>query len=1005
MAIVVPFIGAAIGAGIGGTFLGVAAASWGYLAGSLLASSLSKSPNQQGPRLQDLSITGTDFGQGISWVCGTPRLAPQVVWVSKLREIANTQKAGKGGGSKVTNYTYECDVILRLTENVTQGVGRHWINSELTAVEKAGPMPPTNFLDGGAEAISLVKWLSKKQGLWNSLTVYTGDQSQLPDPTYEAAVGTGRAPAFRGGTTIAIQGLQLGGGKQLPNFEHQANTLEAMDLSGVIINAPFNDVVEADDQAPSPLNATISGSTVDFLPDRMVMGPEDDQVSFIGGKAAGNSYVGTPRFYMAFDYAIEVVAPGSLLGTLQPFFDLPTGQLGYIRWLTKFEADGSLTLEGQNFYSGAGGSASIANFPMSGRFALVWPEGATAQIQLYLNNVLVATATSGGNMRNWTAITFAVATNALSGQHVSRQSYANFLFGIGFDPVYQPPVEENLKTMMERLLARAGYSANEFEIHADLADVPLEGYATSGVTSTRAHLDTVRPYGLFEANCSDKIYIFPRATTPVGTIAWAHLGATEGYGEPGDPFAITLGNETEVPAQIAVRYRNVSADWNVGTEFSDRLISSQQSTRVVELPFGMTPEQAKKVADTVLKDAMAGLGRATLRVGGRRYAKYEPGDVLTTTDPQSGTGYRFRILTKRDMIFMLEWEVALDDAAALDSPAITYTGYISTDDPVRVAPTVWEMLSIPSVQDADAIHPGPYVAVAPSKVSEGDEWPGAVFVRARLPEAFEQIFITGDVCVIGECLTTLGGFSAGSTVLDWTQKLRVRVMGELSSADYFDLFQTRTLNAALVGSEPIRFLRADFVSSDGPYLTYDISGILHGQLGQEHTIGGHVAAERFVLLDNSLRRMMNEATDIGQEHQVKAATLNTFLSAVTDEDFTDDGIALRPYSPVYLRALHESGGDIDVSWVRRSRLVARYNDQGVFAALGENTEAYRVKVYDNPLADPVRESEVTTPAWAYAAADIASDGFTSGDPITITVQQLSETVGEGFTATLETTAP
>jgi hypothetical protein len=92
-----------------------------------------------------------------------------------------------------------------------------------------------------------------------------------------------------------------------------------------------------------------------------------------------------------------------------------------------------------------------------------------------------------------------------------------------------------------------------------------------------------------------------------------------------------------------------------------------------------------------------------------------------------------------------------------------------------------------------------------------------------------------------------------------------------------------------------------------------------------------------------------------------------------------------------------------VSWVRRSRLVARYTDAGVFAPLGEASELYRVKVFDG--ATQVRTVDVTTPAWTYPAADIAADGFASGDPITITVQQLSDAVGEGFAATVETTAP
>ena len=559
-----------------------------------------------------------------------------------------------------------------------------------------------------------------------------------------------------------------------------------------------------------------------------------------------------------------------------------------------------------------------------------------------------------------------------------------------------------LNACLERMLERAGYTASEFQVDASLGAIPLYGYATGQVASTRTDLETLRPFGLYEANCSDKLYIFPRARTPVGSVPWSDLGASESPDAFEEPFDLKLANEREMPAQIAVRYKNATADGNVGTEFSDRLVSSMVSTQVADMAITMTPAQAKTVADTMLKDLMAGLGRATLKLGGRKYARYEPGDVLTTTDPD-GRVWRFRILTKRDLLIMLEWDVVIDDASALDTPAITYQGYVSTQNPVRVAPTEAEFLALPPLRDADASTPGAYVAVAPAKTSASDEWPGCVVVRARLPEAFEQQFTTGDACVMGTCLTTLGNFPRGSGVLDNSQSLRVRVLGELASSNWVDFHADRTVNAAVVGDEPIRFMTATFVALDGVHRIYDLTGLLRGQLGQEHQIAGHVAGERFVLLSGAIRRMASETPDIGQKHQVKAVTLNTLLSSVTDEPFTDDGIALRPYSPLHLLALAQPSGDLAVSWVRRSRLVARYTDAGVFAPLGEASEVYRVKVFSG--ATQVRTADVTLPAWTYPAADIAADGFATGNPITITVQQLSDAVGEGFAATVETTAP
>lgn len=982
MAVALPFIGAAVGWGIGGTFLGVSAVSWGWFAGSLLASAVG-GQHHRGPRLNDLNVVGTDYGGCIPWAKGSPRLAPQYAWASPMREIANTQKVGKGGGNKQTTYTYECDVGVVLTENVTEDVARDWVNSEL-----------------------IRNGLILKEGVYEGVTVYTGEADQLPDPTYEAIYGAGNVSAFRGCTTIVIRGLQLGQGKQLPNLEHQVS-------AGTIVYAdtPFQVplAVDLEDVKPVPVPASqISPDGISY-----VFGDETLTISrlnqgesggvqwtapSLGSKIDNTTYPGQKLTFAIDIHAMHVVGSGtnSVSSLRFRIRSLTTNNEFYYLWTVTSGAPSLLTYTyGQTIGTPASPTGHVGTFKIE-------LDQVDNNINFYFNNELLRT--EGGAPANIDRVNFDFVGSG-TGAFIDSVTVSNVRMWLGGynEEAIVNTSEVPMNLLIEGLLDRAGYNANQYIVDDGLQGVEVSGYATSSVTSTRAHLETLRPFGLYEASCSDKLYIRPRASAPAGTVDWKDLGAVESAGDAADPFPLRFGSETEIPAQIAVRYRNVSANWNVGTEFSDRLNSSQVSTQVVEMAFGMTPSQAKSLADKMLKDVMAGLGRATLRVGGRKYAKYEPGDVLETTSPQGRT-YRFRILVKKDTIVMQEWDVVLDDASVLDTPGITYEGYVSTENPVRVAPTEWEVMALRPLRDADASEPGPYVAVTPAKTSGSDEWPGAVFVRARLPEAFEQVFVSGDVCTMGTCLTTLGEYSGGSGVVQRGNKIRVRVRGELSSADYYDFFTVRTINAAVVGNEPIRFLRAEFVETDGTFNYYDLSGFLRGQLGMEDEIPLHVPGERFVLLDNSIRRMVNETTDIEQAQQVKAVTLNLLLDSVTDEEFTDDGIALRPLSPVYLRASQDSV-DINLHWIRRSRLVSRWTDSGVIAPLGELVESYRVKVFDDPDAAPVRTVVVTSPEWTYSAVNIASDGFTTGDPITFTVHQLSDMVGEGDAATMETEAP
>ena len=51
---------------------------------------------------------------------------------------------------------------------------------------------------------------------WQRMTVYTGEDTQLPDPTYEAAVAN--APAYIGQTTVMFESLHMGTGTTPPQL-------------------------------------------------------------------------------------------------------------------------------------------------------------------------------------------------------------------------------------------------------------------------------------------------------------------------------------------------------------------------------------------------------------------------------------------------------------------------------------------------------------------------------------------------------------------------------------------------------------------------------------------------------------------------------------------------------------------------------------------------------------------------------------------------------------------
>jgi hypothetical protein len=197
-----------VAGGIAGYFLS-GGNPLGALQGFTLAYGLSAGldPNKKvlGPKLDDLKAPKASYGTPIAYIEGAPRLAGNYIWASDKREIANTTTTGGKGGPGVdsTTFTYEIDVLIELAINRCQAIRRVWSNGKLVW---------SNGDDADDETLAA----SSTTNSWRDIRFYNGADDQLPDPTYEAAVGVGNAPAYRQRTTVMIEGLNLGGSGQLP---------------------------------------------------------------------------------------------------------------------------------------------------------------------------------------------------------------------------------------------------------------------------------------------------------------------------------------------------------------------------------------------------------------------------------------------------------------------------------------------------------------------------------------------------------------------------------------------------------------------------------------------------------------------------------------------------------------------------------------------------------------------------------------------------------------------
>ncbi|MDH0494142.1 phage tail protein [Comamonas aquatica] len=930
--LVVSAVGAAVGFVIGGP----AGAQIGWVAGSMVgAYAFAENQTHEGPRLKDLKITGADYGDAIPWVAGSPRIAGQIIWASNRRETRHEEEVGgKGGGGGATQvtYTYDCDLLILLTENPYGGVSRVWSNNELVWTGK-----------------------SMKSGVWRGMTVYAGNPSQLPDTVYEAAVGVGNAPAMRGCTTVLIQGLQLGGSGNIPNLTFEIG--EGTNAWNITCIA----VIDEDDG--STTQAQVNARWAAFReawPKRKfhLLVPFYGEVG--GGTGGGSGSLGSP----------VKVAPETVN---DPLFHGPV----------LMNRDNGNPARAEDWYEMCGldrvpNHAHIALFiDTSGSMTMATVQASydLFMSKLAARGIQIVTVYNGNE-------DYITPFNAFMDVEGSNNT-----------------ATASLRYLTQDLMQRAGYAEIDYETAALSAlTKPVRALALSQVSSTRSALEVLQKCWHFECSATDKLRLRPRSTTPVARIQFVDLGFGSSAGGLDDPLAIRMGNDLEMPAQIALTYPNMAGDYNADSQFSDRLISGQQSTQTMQVPVGMLPAEAKGVADALLMDAVAGLQSTTLSVP-LKYAFVEPGDVVEAV-AQDGRIYRLRVQTRKDQGIWLELECKLDDVGALDSAAITDEGYITVQDPASVPDTILLALDVPLLRDADD-QPGFYLAAAPDSINVAtDQWKGADVASSWDDIDYASLLSILEAATVGEALTVLPAWNGGP-VFDEASVLRVQMLGQLSSTNRGAMLLDEAVNALLVGDEVVRFRNAELVDADedrGRY-TYQLTGFIRGFRGTEWAMGGHTAGERCVLLNRGVRRVNTQLNELQVQRWLKATTVGKYITDVQPQAFTNTGRALKPFAPVGLRALTQEGVGVHLSWQRRTRLSYRYGGESPSVPLGEALERYRVQVFADDLL--LRTEIVTQPSYDYTTTLTAADGLSAGDPVRFEVCQLSESVGAGYITTKE----
>lgn len=1054
-------VGGIVGAVVGFFTAGPGGAVSGMMRGAGIGLSIGgaldppKGPNVVGPRLTDLSTQTSTYGTSIPRIYGTIATQGNVFWIQgdSLTEVTTVkkQKGGKGGSkSTVTSYSYFATFAVGLCQGPIAGVRRIWVGADL-------------FYDAGGDDIGTIIASNASASLFR---VYTGTETQTPDPRMQADKGAANTPAYRGLAYIAFYDLPL---------KDHGNSLMGAQVKVEVMKTQTSGF-----QVVQEANTTVSGSSScsnNESSEPIVWIRDGYNVKLGAYLVSGNSFV-----------LLGSIPNPTTVTQSTGVSDYPcmvscksTSSYDYIfyRWngrilQTEFTLPVPGNIYGLCHYYGGGESLYVST---QYRKCIALIDADSGLVKKYaeppyfyvgltkIDDKLYAARGSPNNG----------LIDVYNASSLEYESTLPMMPGLGVgtvESIYKSNVIDGLVAVNLAFKAfRFDFIAGSWEVlEADIRQGKYSWkndqhvYYDDRTRTAKILARGLSPYARQFITVSN---VVASSTAQLSDILKAEC-ALSGLLNPADLDTSTINKEVRgyrISETGAIR----GALEPLQGAFPFDVI--QRGYKIAFVPRGGV--SVLMIDQSELGAVAAGASPVAQLTTSREMDSQLPRRVSikyfdSTREYDISEQYAERLSTKAiNQLDMTMPIVMTATEAAGVAQSLLYLYWLERYDVSFTLPSVYSKLEpgdIITVTGAAGVLELRLTAInyqsgglveckakysnsavyTPTAVGEEGSSQGgilapsgsSIYTLLDLPcllDAFDVPGFGAAMCGVsagwkggvifrssdqGQTWADLAAFGDKvpmgftTTLLPATGRLDIvdntsQVIVSLIAGDLYSVTHDQMLNGAntfAIGADG----RWEIVSAQNCVLnvdgTYTLSDMLRGRFGTEWAIWTHTSSDTVILLtDEDIAFIGIEASAIGQERLYRGITSGADLDSDYDRAFRYAGVNLRPLSPVYLNGSRASSNDWSLSWIRRSRVDAGLRD-GVDAALAEETQAYEVEIYaNNTYATIKRTLTTTTPAAAYTSADQITDFGTNQSTLYVKIYQLSAQVGRGYPLTTSIT--
>ncbi|WP_164661255.1 glycoside hydrolase TIM-barrel-like domain-containing protein [Tropicibacter sp. Alg240-R139] len=534
-----------------------------------------------------------------------------------------------------------------------------------------------------------------------------------------------------------------------------------------------------------------------------------------------------------------------------------------------------------------------------------------------------------------------------------------------------------LSSVVSEICRRSGLVAFDVsELHG-----VVQGYSMDAVGDARSALQPLMlKYGFDAIDRDGKLHFVLRGSrkpvkiTDADFAVSGDLSASVEHGRDAD---------AEMSGRVRLRFVQAGADHDVVSEEAVLADDATHAVSTSEFSLTMSRADGRQTVERWLAEARVSRDKVRFALPLSKL-HLGAGDVVELNGAQVAEPGLYRI----DRVEQAESQIF--DAVRTE-PKLYEPSEMADDQPslrefVPPLPVLPYFLDLPLLSGDEEPH-APHIAVT------ADPWPGTAAVYSSASDAdYVLDEIIAARAVIGTTETVLRKAAPG--LWDRGDGLQIKLIsGDLESKSTEAVLGGGNLCAIGDGTsgnwELFQFQTAELVGSK----TYVLKGRLRGQSGTDALMPdvwpeGSVV----VLLDDRVDQIPLKSAQrrIARHYRIGPARRGYDDPSYLHRVEAFDGNGLRPYSPTHLRAVQVDSGDIEFSWIRRTRIEGD-DWTGLDVPLGEESESYLVRVMNGDTV--VREITVGSADWTYTSAQQISDGGIN--LLSLEVAQISSRFGTG----------